>query len=143
MLPQARADQGQRIAERGLAFGVPSACAYRDTVVSLKPMGDEDHEGESPMSTGVVRAMAWSDHCRWVSTPRWARTSSKVTFTGQRGANQVKIALGSAFQFVHKNACGSNLPWGSRTSTQRIGTGGLPLWYHTAVPLAISTVRSP
>ena len=28
--------------------------------------------------------MAKSDHCLWVSTPKWARTSSKVTSTFQR-----------------------------------------------------------
>ena len=28
-----------------------------------------------PSRTGVVRAMARSDHWRWVSTPRWVRTS--------------------------------------------------------------------
>src|ERR687894_2028044 len=26
---------------------------------------------------GVVRAIALSDHCRWVSTPRWSRTSAE------------------------------------------------------------------
>jgi hypothetical protein len=26
-----------------------------------------------------VRAMAWSDHCLWVSTPGWRRASSNVT----------------------------------------------------------------
>ena len=33
---------------------------------------------------GVVRAMARSDHCRWVSTPRWARVSWNVTSSCQR-----------------------------------------------------------
>ena len=28
-----------------------------------------------PSRMGVVRAMARSDHWRWVSTPRWVRTS--------------------------------------------------------------------
>jgi len=39
------------------------------------------------MSTGAVRAMARPDRCRWVSTPRWARTSSNVTSTRQRWTN--------------------------------------------------------
>ena len=30
---------------------------------------------KSPSRTGVVRVMARSDHWRWVSTPRWVRTS--------------------------------------------------------------------
>src|SRR5829696_8503367 len=33
---------------------------------------------------GVVRAMARSDHWRWLSTPRWRRTPAKVTSTDQR-----------------------------------------------------------
>src|SRR5512135_3157927 len=96
----------------------------------------------TPMSTGVVRAMALSTHCRWVSTPRWARASSKVTSTCQRWTNHPKIASGAASRSVPNSACGSNFPWGSRTRTQRIGTTGFPAWYHTAIPLVISTVRS-
>ncbi len=34
-------------------------------------------------------------------------------------------------------------PWGSRTSTQRKGTDGMPPWYQTAVAEASSTVCSP
>ena len=30
---------------------------------------------KSPIRTGIVRAMVRSGHWRWVSTPRWARTS--------------------------------------------------------------------
>ena len=37
----------------------------------------------------------------------------------------------------------SNLPLGSRTSTQRMGTGGRPVWYQTAVAEVISTRRWP
>ena len=44
----------------------------------------------SPSKQGVVRAMARSDHWRWVSTPRWSRTSRKVTSTCQRWTNQVE-----------------------------------------------------
>ena len=36
------------------------------------------------MSMGVVRAMTRSDHWRWVSTPRWPRTSGLVTPSCQR-----------------------------------------------------------
>ena len=37
-----------------------------------------------PHKRGVVRSMARSDHCRWVSKPRRARNSSKViSMTGQ------------------------------------------------------------
>ena len=43
---------------------------------------------------------------------------------------------------VHSRAWGSNPPSGSRISTQRMGTAGKPVEYHTAVSEAISTVRS-
>ncbi len=71
---------------------------------------------------GVVRAMARSDHWRCVSTPRCRRTSAKVTSTDQRRTNSCRMATGSAAWSVHRNACGSNSPAASRTSTQRIGT---------------------
>jgi hypothetical protein len=44
---------------------------------------------------------------------------------------------------IHRRAWGSNPPSGSRISTQRTGTAGKPVEYHTAVAEAISTVRSP
>ena len=37
--------------------------------------------------SGVVRAIARSDHWRWVSRPRWARASWKVTSNCQRNTN--------------------------------------------------------
>lgn len=40
---------------------------------------------------GAVRAIAMSDRCRCVSTPRWARTSWKVTSTLQRRTNHPTI----------------------------------------------------
>src|SRR4051795_3165776 len=49
----------------------------------------------SPSRQGVVRATARSDHWRWVSTPRWSRTSRKVTSTCQRWTNQRTICSGS------------------------------------------------
>src|SRR3954468_4157665 len=97
----------------------------------------------SPSKQGVVRAMARSDHWRWVSTPRWSRTSRKVTSTCQRWTNQVRICNGSRVRAVQRRAWGSKRPWGSRRSTQRIGTVGRPAWCQTAVEEWISTVRSP
>src|SRR3954464_4644467 len=97
----------------------------------------------SPSKQGVVRAIALSDHWRWVSTPRWSRTSRKVTSTCQRWTNQVRICNGSRVRSVQRRACGSKRPWGSRRSTQRIGTVGRPAWCQTAVEEWISTVRSP
>ena len=92
---------------------------------------------------GVVRAMARSDHWRWVSTPRWSRTSRKVTSTCQRWTNQRTICSGSRAGSVQSRACGSKRRWGSRSSTQRIGTTGRPAWRQTAVAEQISTTRSP
>ena len=70
-----------------------------------------------PSKTGLVRRIAWSDHCRWVSTPRWARQSWKVTLTCQRLTNHPRMSMGSAVMSVQKNAWGSRSPAGSRTST--------------------------
>jgi hypothetical protein len=66
--------------------------------------------------------MARSDHCRWVSRPRCRRASSKVVSTRQRGTNQRRTSTGSASRSMHRKACGSFSPLGSRTSTQRIST---------------------
>ncbi len=39
----------------------------------------------NPSSAGVVRRMARSDHCRWVSTPRWRRPRfSSLRWDGAR-----------------------------------------------------------
>src|SRR3954470_4406178 len=93
----------------------------------------------SPSRQGVVRAIAWSDHCRWLSTPRWSRTSRKVTSTCQRCTNQRTICTGSWARSVQSRACGSKRRWGSRSSAQRIGTTGSPAWHQTACPEQIST----
>ena len=57
-----------------------------------------------PSRTGVVRAMARSDHWRWVYTPRWVRTSWKVTSSCQRRTNHSRIWVGSAAGSVHSKA---------------------------------------
>ena len=46
VLPQPRADQGQRIAERRPMFDVPGIGPYRHPLECPKPMGDERHERE-------------------------------------------------------------------------------------------------
>ncbi len=60
----------------------------------------------SPSNAGVVRRMARSDHWRWVSTPRWARTSWNVVSTRQRETNHCRIVSGAASRSVLRNACG-------------------------------------
>src|SRR5262249_40030941 len=54
----------------------------------------------SANKTGVVRAIACADHGRWVSTPRWARASSKVTSTDARLTTHAKIGSGVAWRSV-------------------------------------------
>ena len=60
--------------------------------------------------TGVVRAMARSDHWRWVSTPGWRRTSANVTSTDQRRTKQRSTSRGSAAWSVQRNAV-RQTPW--------------------------------
>ena len=94
-----------------------------------------------PSRMGVVRAMARSDHWRWVSMPRWVRASWKVTSSCQRRTNHWRIWIGSAEESVQRRAWGSKAPWGSRISTQRMDTAGFPERYQTAVWEVSSTVR--
>ena len=49
------------------------------------------------------------------------------------------MSVGTISRSVQKNACGSFLPSGSRTSTHRMGVGGLPLRYQRAVSDMISS----
>src|SRR6201998_126539 len=58
----------------------------------------------NPSSAGVVRRIARSDHWRWVSTPRWARTSWNVVSTRQRETNQPRMVAGCAARSVLRNA---------------------------------------
>src|SRR6516225_2163512 len=79
------------------------SCAHRVTIEN------------KPSRTGVVRRIALSDHWRWVSTPRWARTSANVTSTCHLLTNHARISPGRALRSVARNACGSSSPVGSRT----------------------------
>ena len=79
--------------------------------------------------TGVVRAMAWSDHCRWVSTPRCARASSHVTSTDQRLTTHARMCAGVACRSVQQKAASRSVPSGSPTSTERMSTGRKPRLY--------------
>ena len=98
---------------------------------------------------GLVRAMARSDHWRWVSMPRWVRGSWKilpctgygVTSNCQRNTNHSRIWVGFADGSVRRRAWGSKAPSGSLTSTQRTVTAGLLQRYQTAVWEVSSTVR--
>jgi len=79
-------------------------------------------------STGVVRAMARSDHCRWVSKPRCARISSNVVSTFHLSTNQFRICCALAVRSVAKKASVRSSPAGSRTTTHLIGSGLCPVY---------------
>src|SRR3954447_6121939 len=94
-----------------------------------------------PSSNGVVRWIARSDHCRWVSNPRWRRASWKVGSTAQRIAYHVRICNADCSGSGQTNTCVSARPVGSLVSTQRTGMV-LPCALHNAVLVATSTARS-
>src|SRR5215813_8081826 len=75
----------------------------------------------NPKSAGVVRAIARSLHCLWVSIPKCARASSKLTSIRQRRTNQLRICSGVWFSLVDNNAWGSNSSNGSRINTNELG----------------------
>ena len=84
-----------------------------------------------------------ADHWRWVSTPRWRRTSSKVTSIDQRKTNNSTTRCGDSVSCVVKKACGASLPAGSTTSTQRIGSGGKPRVCQRQTPLSTRNTLVP
>ena len=91
---------------------------FRD--ITVEPgLGPERHQREQAEQHRRGGAMANSDHCRWVSTPRCRRTSANVTSTGQRRTNQRSMSSGSASGSVQRKACGSNSPAMSRTRSHR------------------------
>ena len=95
-----------------------------------------------PKRQGVSRSIARSDHGRGVSTPRCARDPSTVTAIGQRLMTSARIVSASSSGRVEELHRGPDAPCGSRLTTHRIGGGVVPLWDHSAVPLANSSVRS-
>lgn len=59
-------------------------------------------------NAGVVWVIAQSDHCRWVSTPRCRRVSSKVTSTFQRRTNRARIDSADRSKSVLNTASGGS-----------------------------------
>ena len=78
------ADAGQDVGEGGDGLGIPGGSAGAQETLPAQGVGDQDEPAERPSRAGVVRAMAFADPWRWVSTPRWARTSWNATSTGPR-----------------------------------------------------------
>lgn len=74
-----------------------------------------------PSRHGVVRTTACADH---------RRTYHATT------------ARSSALWSVQRKAFGSTALLGSRATTHRSATGGIPAWYHTAAAVATSMTRS-
>src|SRR3974377_2198723 len=119
---------GYHAAVLGLRFrDLERSCAHRVTIEN------------KPSRTGVVRRIALSDHWRWVSTPRGARTSANVTSTCHLLTNHARMSPGRALRSVARKACASSSPVGSRTRSQRIGTGGAPPGYQMAGPPGVLT----
>ena len=130
----ASAKEGLGFSYQAVARGVISVCcAMRTSAISVTALN-------RPNSAGVVRAMASSDHWRWVSIPRWARASAKVTSTCQRSRYHWSMCSGFAAGSVHSNAHGLRRPSRFLTTTQRMARGGSPPRYQTAAPEVSSTV---
>ena len=83
-----------------------------------------------PHRHGVVRSIARSDHWRWVSKPRKARSSSNVISIFQRAMYSWMIRSALSVGSELKSPVGLNCSFlgvsaGQRTKTQRTGTGRL------------------
>src|SRR6266568_2599346 len=61
---------------------------------------------------------------------------------GQRETASSTISAAHCAWLVEKYALGSSLPAGSRVSTQRMGSGSMPVEYQRAVPVVTSSLRS-
>lgn len=68
-----------------------------------------------PNKHGVVRVIALSENCRFVSMPKCRRDSSKVTSTCHRRINHSTICCRAVSCFVQSTACVSTFPSRSRT----------------------------
>jgi len=82
---------------------------------------------------GVGRAIAWSDHWRWVARPSWARLSSNVTASDPRMTTHARLCAGVACRSVQKTASMRSWPSGSATNPERRSPGDNPGGYHRAV----------
>ncbi len=68
----------------GVDFAYQAAWWIRSSPCIVSPWDASVTTEKRPSRQGVVRAIARSDHWRWLSTPRCRRTSVKVTSTCQR-----------------------------------------------------------
>jgi hypothetical protein len=66
----------QRIRKSGQGLAVTGILPDRDlTFLGVGVRQRKVTNKNRPNKAGIVRAMAQSDHWRWVSTPRWSLTS--------------------------------------------------------------------
>src|SRR5262245_25283338 len=133
ILPKTAPYDSNRVREGWCLFVIPSRRANRvgfalDQLIAISVTIEYN-----PNSTGVVRAIARSLHCLWLSIPTWARDSSKVTSIRQRRTNQLRICIAVCSKLVETSACGSNSPRGSLIKTHRTGTGKYREQYQMAV----------
>ncbi|HEY1348276.1 MAG TPA: hypothetical protein VGF67_01465 [Ktedonobacteraceae bacterium] len=92
-----RTQISQRLGKGRQGFGRPGRLANRKRLALQQLLSKDRDEGkQARASAGVVRRIARSDQWRCVSTPRWARTSGKVTSTVQRRTNHATIWSASA-----------------------------------------------
>jgi hypothetical protein len=97
----------------GTGLGPPGCHGKARTVTSAHPASQ----------TGVVRAIARSDHDRGVSKPSGAQLSAPGTSTDQRLTTQGRISRGVASRSVQHQASSRRVPSGSAPSTSRMATG--------------------
>jgi hypothetical protein len=71
--------QGQTVCEGLLGLAIPGRRLDRNLPSRLSCSASLATRENRPDSMGVVWAIAWADHWRWVSRPRCAWASSKVT----------------------------------------------------------------
>ena len=70
------ADKASASLKVGNGFGYQLAARGGGVVRPYRSWAHNAINENSPSKAGVVRAIAGSDHWRWVSTPRWRRTSA-------------------------------------------------------------------
>ena len=97
--------------------------------------GEDPHQDWRSTGNGSIRPLALGLHAQ--VSPHLLKGDLQL----QRSTNHSRICVGSADGSVQSKAWGVNSLCGSRTKTQRRGTGGLPERYQTAVCDVSSTVR--
>jgi hypothetical protein len=115
--------QGRTVYRGWFGCMVPSCRLPWNRPPLAQPQSQPGDDRRSQQKPGVVRAMAWSDQWRGVSSPRCARPASNVT-SSQYIATHGEICPGVACRSVQQNAATRSSPSGSHTMTTRIATGG-------------------